>query len=164
MLRLLSLVLVWNCEFSRVNSCEIFTYVIEIVQTIGLLCIISAYKSVKNYVSRIVWTISITAVKISHEFTRENSQFHPNLHVRLHNFTPKKYLCHSCWSIRERKIRVRWILYGWKFSHTVQTIRLIWNKIHFNCFLIIWFIGQVLLLSIMIRHCWSCCIFFEEYM
>ena len=46
--------------------------------------------------SRIVWTILITAVKISHKFTRENSQFHPNLHVRLHNFTPKKYLCHSC--------------------------------------------------------------------
>jgi len=32
---------VWNCEFSRVNSCEIFTYVIEIVQTIGLLCIVT---------------------------------------------------------------------------------------------------------------------------
>ena len=79
-------------------------------------------------ISRIVWTISITAVKISHEFTRENSQFHPNLHVRLHNFTPKKYLCHSCWSIRERKIRVRWILYGWKFSHTVQTIRLLYDS------------------------------------
>jgi len=78
-----------------------------------------------THISRIVWTISITAVKISHEFTRENSQFHPNLHVRIHNFTPKKYLCHSCWSIRERKIRVRWISDVWKLSHTVQTIGLI---------------------------------------
>ena len=29
----------WNCEFSRVNSCEIFTAVIEIVQTIRLISI-----------------------------------------------------------------------------------------------------------------------------